>query len=100
VGLQDIGRRNEFGYWIARPYWGQGLATEAGRAFIRYCFQALALETIRAGAFADNPASLRVQRKLGFETCGAGMRHSLARGGAAAHIDTVLDRRRFEDTTR
>src|SRR5687768_13527768 len=25
---------HELGYWIARPYWGQGIATEAGRAVI------------------------------------------------------------------
>jgi len=100
LGLAAIGSENEFGYWIAKPHWGQGLATEAARAFLGHCFTALGLKEIRAGAFADNPASLRVQWKLGFETAGFGTRQSLARGRDVAHIDTMLSRRSFEDVNR
>jgi [ribosomal protein S5]-alanine N-acetyltransferase len=53
-------------YYLARPYWGRGLATEAGRAFIQYGFNELRLPRIVAGANAANIASNRVLVKLGF----------------------------------
>ena len=65
------------GFYIGRPYWGRGLATEAGRAWIRYAFEVLGLRRIEAGIAADNVASLRVVEKLGFRwlrSGGAGTR--------------------------
>jgi RimJ/RimL family protein N-acetyltransferase len=53
-------------YYLARPYWGRGLAAEAGRAFIQYGFRELGLSRIEAGANANNLASIRVLEKLGF----------------------------------
>lgn len=55
----------ELGYWIGVPYWGQGYATEAARAVVRYGFETLALERISARAFCRNAASSRVLRKIG-----------------------------------
>ena len=54
-------------FYIARPYWGRGIATEAGRAFVDYGFNTLGLECIHAGANANNKASNRVIEKLGFQ---------------------------------
>ncbi len=74
----------ELGYWIARPYWGLGFATEAGRQLVGIA-RALHLPRLTAGHFLDNPASGAVLRKLGFKPTGkVAQRHSLARGGAAA----------------
>jgi ribosomal-protein-alanine N-acetyltransferase len=56
----------QLAYYLARPYWGRGLATEAGRAFIQYGFDELRLARIVAGANAENIASNRVLQKLGF----------------------------------
>jgi ribosomal-protein-alanine N-acetyltransferase len=53
-------------YYLARPYWGRGLATEAGRAFIAYGFGERGLSRIVAGANTNNRASNRVLEKLGF----------------------------------
>jgi [ribosomal protein S5]-alanine N-acetyltransferase len=53
-------------YYLARPYWGRGLASEAGRAFIEYGFRELGLSRIEAGINANNLASIRVIQKLGF----------------------------------
>lgn len=53
-------------YYLARPYWGRGLATEAGKAFVRYGFETLGLTCIMAGMNAQNIASIRVAEKLGF----------------------------------
>jgi ribosomal-protein-alanine N-acetyltransferase len=52
-------------FYLARPYWGRGLATEAGRAFIEYGFNHLGLSRIVAGANARNLASNRVLTKIG-----------------------------------
>jgi ribosomal-protein-alanine N-acetyltransferase len=56
----------QLAYYLARPYWGRGLATEAGRAFIQYGFGELGLSRIEAGGNAKNLASIRVIQKLGF----------------------------------
>lgn len=53
-------------YYLARPFWGRGLATEAGRAFVQYGFETLGLRRIEAGVNAQNLASIRVLEKLGF----------------------------------
>jgi RimJ/RimL family protein N-acetyltransferase len=84
VGSCGLGRRPsgavEMGYWIARPYWGRGLATEACAALIEIA-QALGLGTLEGAHFLDNPASARVLEKLGFEPLGIiAPRHSCARG--------------------
>jgi RimJ/RimL family protein N-acetyltransferase len=73
----------EMGYWIARPYWGLGFATEAGRQLIHIA-RAMNLPRLSAGHFVDNPASGAVLRKLGFKPTGrVAQRFSLARGGDA-----------------
>lgn len=69
----------ELGYWIARPFWGQGYATEAGRGLIQLA-RLLGYRELEAGHFLDNPASGRVLRKLGFRPTGkVAKRHSCAR---------------------
>src|SRR3546814_10810174 len=67
------------GYWIARPYWGLGFATEAGRQLLHIA-RAMSLPKLSAGHFVDNPASGAVLRKLGFRPTGkVAQRYSLAR---------------------
>jgi RimJ/RimL family protein N-acetyltransferase len=56
----------ELGYWIGRPHWGQGHATEAAAAILTYGFETLGLHTIFAVTLVANPASLQVLMKLGF----------------------------------
>ncbi len=70
----------DLGYWIARPYWGLGFATEAARALV-HAGRALGHTRIRARHAVDNPASGRVLRKLGFRPTGDFVRiHSKGRG--------------------
>ncbi|HKT77940.1 MAG TPA: GNAT family N-acetyltransferase [Sphingobium sp.] len=72
----------ELGYWIARPYWGLGFATEAARAVLSMA-RAAGVREIRAAHFADNSASGNVLRKLGFRFTGqVEQRYSPARGAA------------------
>ena len=56
----------ELGYWLAGPYWGRGLMTEAVRAVTRYAFDELGLFRIEAGVFGWNVSSVRVLEKTGY----------------------------------
>ncbi len=55
----------DIGYWIGAPYWGNGYASEAGRAIIERAKE-LGVETIILKYFDGNDASRRVSEKLGF----------------------------------
>lgn len=85
IGACGLGEHNgeaELGYWIARPYWGLGFASEASRAVISIA-KAIGHQKLVAGHFTDNPASGRVLRKLGFQPTGKREeRHSKGRGSA------------------
>jgi RimJ/RimL family protein N-acetyltransferase len=88
AGSIGIGRRPdgelEFGYFIARRLWGQGFATEAGRAMLAFARDSLRLRRLNAGYFLDNPASGRVLEKLGFTPTGVvAPRYSAGRRQAA-----------------
>ena len=50
----------EVGWELHPSVWGQGLATEGGRAALRYGFEVVGLERIISAARADNAASRRV----------------------------------------
>ena len=64
----DLPRRvGELGYWIGRPWWGRGLATVAAAEALAFGFDTLGLLEIQAICLAENPGSLRVLAKLGFE---------------------------------
>lgn len=60
----------EPGYWMARPYWNQGLCTEALERLIDYCFREKGFRTLWSDCFVDNPASARVMAKCGFRDTG------------------------------
>ena len=84
VGSCGLGRRPsgavEMGYWISRPFWGRGVATEACSALIEIA-RTLGLRQLEASHFIDNPASARVLDKLGFQSTGLiAPRMSCARG--------------------
>ena len=70
---------DELGYWIARPFWGRGIATEAGRAVIANARDTLRLKRLVSGHFLDNPASGRVLAKLGFQPVRTERRYSAGR---------------------
>ena len=60
----------EVGYWVARPYWNRGIATEALKLLIDYCFRQRGFRTLWADYFPDNQASGRVMQKCGFKDTG------------------------------
>lgn len=60
----------EVGYWIARPFWGRGICTEALRLVVDHCFQEKGFSVLWGDYFPENPASGRVMEKCGFEDTG------------------------------
>ena len=56
----------ELGYWIGKPFWGQGLIPEAAREMLRHAFEELGMKRIWCGYYEGNEKSRRVQEKLGF----------------------------------
>ncbi|OBW60737.1 GNAT family N-acetyltransferase [Dehalococcoides mccartyi] len=73
-------QRAELGYWIGRPYWNQGYATEALQALVRYAFLDLNLHRLQAYYLTRNPASGRVMAKAGFKHEGSFPKHLLKNG--------------------
>ena len=73
----------EVTYWIGRPHWGQGVATEALGQFLKSVDPR---RPMRARAAKDNVASIRVLEKCGFVVVAEARGFANARG---AEIDEV-----------
>ena len=54
------------GYWLAEPYWGEGIMTAAAKFITAWAFQELKLHRIYAEPYSTNTASHRVLEKAGF----------------------------------
>lgn len=79
--------QDEIGYWLARPYRGQGVMTKVVAGFCDYLFDTCGLDRIIANTFSHNPASGRVLEKVGFRREGYLRRHYLKDG---EFIDGIL----------
>ena len=56
----------ELGYWLGKPFWGQGFIPEAGAELLRHAFEDLGMRAVWCGYYDGNLKSKRVQEKLGF----------------------------------
>lgn len=72
--------RASLGYWIGKPFWGRGFATEAAAAAIAFGFDRWGIRRIHADHLCSNPASGAVLRKLGMRAEGVLRQHVLHRG--------------------
>jgi RimJ/RimL family protein N-acetyltransferase len=88
----------ELGYWLGKPYWGHGYATEASAAMVAYAFDAGGLDYLTIGHFADNPASARIIAKLGFTEQGEKIRECVAREEKARCVIYRLERGTAQST--
>lgn len=78
IGFHQVDREAELaeiGYWIAKPYWGNGYGTEAARAIVKFGFEVMNLNRIHAAHFSNNPASGYIMRKLGMKYEGCRRQH-------------------------
>lgn len=57
----------ELGYWIGKPFWGQGLMPEAANELLRHAFEDIGMNKVWCGYYEGNIKSKRVQEKVGFK---------------------------------
>lgn len=86
----------EMGYFLHREAWGKGYATEMAQAVIARAFDRYDWEEITAAAWVDNPASVRVLQKLGFENRPDSVEECAARGERVLARNFALTRVRYE----
>lgn len=99
AGAIDLRPRNgamSLGYWLAQPYWGRGLMTEAAGAVIEAFFASDPAVHVTSGAFAGNTASLTVQKKLGFAIAAENFLFSRPRARLMPHFETMIGRKCWE----
>ena len=63
----SYGHRVELGYWLGKPYWGQGIMTAVVGAASEFAFQQWKVVRVTARVFPTNIASARVLEKNGFQ---------------------------------
>ena len=89
--------KGELGYWIGKPFWGKGYATEATQRLLTHGFSQLNLNCIAAKCFSRNPASSSVIRKLGMHHEGQ-LRQRYKKWGEYVDIESYsILREEFED---
>jgi ribosomal-protein-alanine N-acetyltransferase len=60
----------ETGWRLLPSKWGQGFATEAAQCMMKFAFENLGLENLRATCHQDNISSVKVMRRLGMQYIG------------------------------
>ena len=84
----DVYRQTaDIGYWLAEPFWGRNIVTNALKVVSDYAFKSFTLNRISAAVFEWNPASMRVLEKAGYVREGR-LRKSVIKDGKV--IDSVL----------
>lgn len=98
VSIEGDGDEPQLGYWLGEPWHGRGFMTEAARALIAHAFATRDIKAVSSSVFADNPASMRVQQKLGFVLTGARRTWSRSRQEQVAAWTTRLTAAAFART--
>jgi len=64
--LSDRDDECELGYWLGKPFWGQGMMPEAVKEILRHAFEDIGMAKVWVGYYEGNTQSKRVQEKAGF----------------------------------
>lgn len=78
--INELLNNAEMGYWIGKPYWRNGYATEAAGIVINYGFEKMGLNKIHAHHITGNPASGVVMRRNGMKREGFLRKHMFKNG--------------------
>ena len=84
----------QLAYWLGRPYWDQGLMTEAIRRLLEFAFERYGLVYVRGCCLPGNTASARVMKKVGM-TYIAHARHAIEKNGEM--VDAICYEMSLED---
>lgn len=96
IGFRDLNGLGHLGYWLAEPFWGMGIMSEAAKQAVSWYFEHSVVDTITSGVFYNNMASLAVQHKLGFVETGRSFVYCPALATDIEHINTELTRDEFK----
>jgi RimJ/RimL family protein N-acetyltransferase len=77
VEMRINGFKADVGYVIARPFWGQGVATEALRPVVKWALEQESIYRVWALCDTENIGSARVLEKVGMQKEGLLRRYSL-----------------------
>lgn len=99
VLIEGDGDEPRLGYWLGKTWHGRGFMTEAAMALIAHAFATRDIKAVSSSVFADNPASMRVQQKLGFVLTGARRTWSRSRQEQVATWTTRLSAAAFARTS-
>jgi ribosomal-protein-alanine N-acetyltransferase len=71
-GLESdvVGREAELGYWLAEPYWNQGIMSEAASAVVDFGFGRAGYDLVYSGYKHGNLVSRKILFGLGFRQLG------------------------------
>ncbi|MEN5174877.1 GNAT family N-acetyltransferase [Brevundimonas diminuta] len=83
---RGVAETGTLGYWIGRPYAGQGVGTAAVRAMLAHAFGSLGLHRVEAACVPTNHASHRVLEKAGFRQEGVARAYLKINGRWADHL--------------
>ncbi|AWI91055.1 GNAT family N-acetyltransferase [Methylobacterium sp. DM1] len=99
VSVEDRPDETEphLGYWLGRPFWGEGLMTEAAEALVDAHFAYAGGRALVSAAMVGNRGSQRVLEKCGFRRTGESAPVFEARGGAVPSYTYRLDRAAWLD---
>jgi RimJ/RimL family protein N-acetyltransferase len=100
VRLEERAEGPNLAYWLAQAYWRRGVMSEAVHAVLAHHFSVRPGTPVTSGVFADNPASLRLQERLGFVVTGRSEIFSTGRNAMATSIDTRIDSGSFAAQAR
>jgi len=78
-------KKDEIGYWLARPFWNKGIMTKVVNKLCEIGFKKFGLTRIEATVFIHNNASCRVLEKAGFKLDGI-FRKSVKKGNKLIDI--------------
>ena len=84
------------GSWVGLRHHGKGIGTEMRAAVLHLAFDGLGATHATTSAYADNPASLAVSRKLGYQP--DGISHRIRRGAPVEEIRLRLTRDHWQET--
>jgi RimJ/RimL family protein N-acetyltransferase len=92
IEWREAGARSgwHLGYWLDEAHWNKGIMTDAVNAVVARFFSVMMGETLFSSVMADNPASLRIQGKLGFDITGVEDGYSESRATGVRLITTEL----------
>jgi RimJ/RimL family protein N-acetyltransferase len=79
--LANNSRGAEIGYWMGKPYWGQGYATEAVTRVIEFAGASIGIERLWGACLIENFASANVLEKSGLTFEGEGDLYFVSQGG-------------------